>query len=61
MSVDRSGKTPLHYAASNGQANIIHILVQNYNCNINARSHGGETPLIKAIQFSKVAAVTTML
>ncbi|MBI2742795.1 MAG: ankyrin repeat domain-containing protein [Chlamydiales bacterium] len=43
--IDLLGRTPLHYAAMNGEINLVCLLVQEYNQNINACDLSGMTPL----------------
>ncbi len=44
------GRTALHYAAANNQLEAVRRLLK-FGANINARTVGGETPLIKATEM----------
>ena len=47
------GRTALHYAASNGCADLIVALIS-AGADVNSVTIGGETPLMKAVFFTKV-------
>jgi len=46
-----SGYTALHWAAKQGNLDLVKLLAGNYSANVNIRSHGGYTPLHLACQF----------
>jgi ankyrin repeat protein len=56
-SVNKSGWTPLHYAAAGPSAETVKILLT-YGARINARSPNGTTPLMMAAQYGSDAAVS---
>jgi ankyrin repeat protein len=57
---DGSQQTPMHYAASNGRVSIIDYLVA-HDCDINAASSSGLTPLHLAVQEQRIDAVKSLL
>ena len=46
-----SGFTALHWAAKHGNSDMVKLLAGNCGADVNARSHGGYTPLHLACQF----------
>lgn len=58
--VNKTGWTPLHYAASSGQLPLIELLIQN-NAYIDAESPNGTTPLMMASMYGTPAAVKLLL
>lgn len=58
--VNKTGWTPLHYAATTGQVNIIRLLLENH-AYIDAESPNGSTPLMMASMYGTTAAVTLLL
>ncbi|SDM42561.1 ankyrin repeat domain-containing protein [Polaromonas sp. JS666] len=58
--VNKTGWTPLHYAASNGNMAIISLLLEN-NAYIDAESPNGTTPLMMAAMYGTPAAVKLLL
>ena len=58
--VNKTGWTPLHYAASTGQVKIISLLLENH-AYIDAESPNGSTPLMMASMYGTVAAVKLLL
>ena len=58
--VNKTGWTPLHYAASTGQVNIIRLLLENH-AYIDAESPNGSTPLMMAGMYGTEAAVQLLL
>ena len=58
--VNKTGWTPLHYAASNGNMAIISLLLEN-NAYIDAESPNGTTPLMMAAFYGTPAAVKLLL
>ena len=58
--VNKTGWTPLHYAASSGQLPLINLLIQN-NAYIDAESPNGTTPLMMASMYGTPAAVKLLL
>ncbi|MBZ2210018.1 ankyrin repeat domain-containing protein [Massilia sp. R798] len=59
-SVNRSGWSPLHYAAAGGSADIARILVER-GAALNARAPGGLTPLMMAAREGQEPAVAVLL
>jgi len=58
---DKLGRTALHFAASIGtNLELIELLV-NKGADANAKSSGGETPLMKAIAFDNADAAKCLL
>jgi ankyrin repeat protein len=57
---DGNQRTPMHYAASNGYISIIDYLVA-HDCDINAASSSGLTPLHLAVQKHEIDAVESLL
>lgn len=58
--VNKTGWTPLHYAASSGQLAIIGQLLEN-SAYIDAESPNGTTPLMMAAMYGTTAAVKLLL
>ncbi len=58
--VNKTGWTPLHYAASNGHVEVIKLLLENY-AYIDAESPNGTTPLMMASLYGSVEAVKLLV
>lgn len=58
--VNKTGWTPLHYAASGGQLAIISMLLEN-SAYVDAESPNGTTPLMMAAMYGTPAAVKLLL
>jgi ankyrin repeat protein len=58
--VNKTGWTPLHYAASNGHLAIISLLLEQH-AYIDAESPNGTTPLMMAAMYGTTAAVKLLL
>jgi len=58
--VNKTGWTPLHYAATNGHLEIISLLLENH-AYIDAESPNGTTPLMMAAFYGTPAAVKLLL
>lgn len=58
--VNKTGWTPLHYAASGGHAALIGLLLEN-NAYIDAESPNGSTPLMMAAMYGSEASVKLLL
>jgi uncharacterized protein len=58
--VNKTGWTPLHYAASGGHVAIISLLLEN-SAYIDAESPNGTTPLMMAAMYGTPAAVKLLL
>ena len=58
--VNKTGWTPLHYAATSGQLTIMKVLLDNYAF-IDAQSPNGTTPLMMAAMYGSAAAVQLLL
>jgi uncharacterized protein len=58
--VNKTGWTPLHYAASSGQLTIMKVLLDNYAF-IDAQSPNGTTPLMMAAMYGSNEAVKLLL
>jgi len=58
--VNKTGWTPLHYAASSGQIEIIRMLLDQ-NAYIDAESPNGTTPLMMAAMYGTAEAVKLLL
>ena len=54
------GRTALHYASANGCGDLIIALIT-AGADLNSVTIGGETPLMKAVFFTKVDCVQTLL
>lgn len=58
--VNKTGWTPLHYAASGGHAELIGLLLEN-NAYIDAESPNGSTPLMMAAMYGSITSVNLLL
>ena len=58
--VNKTGWTPLHYAASTGQVAVIRLLIENH-AYIDAESPNGSTPLMLASMYGTAEAVKLLL
>ncbi|MDB5930547.1 MAG: Ankyrin [Polaromonas sp.] len=58
--INKTGWTPLHYAATTGQAAIISLLLEN-SAYIDAESPNGSTPLMMAAMYGSTEAVKVLL
>lgn len=58
--VNKTGWTPLHYAATSGQLPVISLLLEK-NAYIDAESPNGSTPLMMAAMYGTPAAVKLLL
>ena len=58
--VNKTGWTPLHYAASNGHVEVIKLLLENY-AYIDAESPNGSTPLMMASMYGNKESVKLLL
>jgi ankyrin repeat protein len=58
--VNKTGWTPLHYAASNGHVPVIKLLLENY-AYIDAESPNGTTPLMMASMYGSPESVKLLL
>ena len=58
--VNKTGWTPLHYAASSGQVKIIQLLLENH-AYIDAESPNGTTPLMMASMYANTETVQLLL
>lgn len=58
--VNKTGWTPLHYAASNGHVEVIKLLLENY-AYIDAESPNSSTPLMMASMYGSPEAVKLLL
>jgi ankyrin repeat protein len=58
--VNKTGWTPLHYAASGGMSAVIQLLLDHY-AYIDAESPNGSTPLMMAAMYGSADAVKTLL
>jgi len=58
---DNHGRTPLHYAASQGNNSVIKILIEQTNQDINPLTIGRETPLMKSLYFGRNASAKLLL
>jgi hypothetical protein len=58
--VNKTGWTPLHYAATGGHLAMIQLLLDNY-AYIDAESPNGSTPLMMAASYGSAAAVKLLL
>ncbi len=58
--VNKTGWTPLHYAATSGQLEIISLLLEN-NAYIDAESPNGSTPLMMAAMYGSPTVVKLLL
>jgi ankyrin repeat protein len=58
--VNKPDWTPLHYAASSGNAEVVQLLLDHY-AYIDAASPNGSTPLMMAAMYGSSAAVSTLL
>jgi uncharacterized protein len=58
--VNKTGWTPLHYAATSAHLEIIELLLENH-AYIDAESPNGTTPLMMAAKYGSPAAVKLLL
>ena len=58
--VNKTGWTPLHYAATNGHVDVIQLLLDNHAF-VDAGSPNGTTPLMMAAQYGSPQAVKLLL
>ena len=58
--INKTGWTPLHYAASSGQLALITLLLEN-SAYIDAESPNGTTPLMMAARYGSAASVKLLL
>jgi ankyrin repeat protein len=58
--VNKTGWTPLHYAATSGHAGLIRLLLENHAF-VDPQSPNGTTPLMMAAQYGSTAAVRLLL
>ena len=58
--VNKTGWTPLHYAGSSGQLDMIRLLLE-HSAYIDAESPNGSTPLMMAAMYGNDAAVQLLL
>ncbi len=58
--VNKTGWTPLHYAATSGQLQIMELLLEE-SAYIDAESPNGTTPLMMAAQYGTTSAVKLLL
>ena len=58
--VNKTGWTPLHYAATNGHLAVMELLLENH-AYIDAESPNGTTPLMMAAHYGTTAAVKLLL
>lgn len=58
--VNKTGWTPLHYAATTGQVAVIALLLDNY-AYIDAESPNGSTPLMMAAHYGSAESVQQLL
>ena len=58
--VNKTGWTPLHYAATTGQVAVINMLLENY-AYIDAESPNGSTPLMMAAHYGSTESVQQLL
>ena len=58
--VNKTGWTPLHYAATSGHVSVMKLLLENY-AYIDAASPNGSTPLMMASMYGSVQAVQLLL
>ncbi|MDR2851777.1 MAG: ankyrin repeat domain-containing protein [Burkholderiaceae bacterium] len=59
--VNKSGWTPLHYAATSGQVQIMRTLIEDHHAAIDAKSPNGTTPLMMAAGYGNDEAVKLLL
>ena len=58
--INKSGWTPLHYAATGGDAEIVATLLK-HHASVDARAPNGSTPLMMAAMFGSTEAVKKLL
>lgn len=57
---DIYGRSALHYAAANGNVQLVRILIE-IGVNPNITNNAGETPLMKACQFIELGTIEYLL
>ena len=58
--VNKTGWTPLHYAATNGHVHVMNLLLE-HHAYIDAESPNGTTPLMMAAHYGTAAGVKLLL
>jgi hypothetical protein len=58
---DNSGWTALHWASSNGRAEVMRELLKRHDANVNAQNNGGITPLMCACDKGHLMAATILI
>ena len=59
--LDACGSTPLHIAAICGQQEVVNLLIIKYNCPVDIRNEGNETPLHLACYKGHLNVVKTLV
>ena len=57
---DKEERTPLHFAAEEGHANVVRMLIES-EADINAQDYNGWTPLMTAVEHGHIDVVETLL
>ena len=57
----RSGRSPLHFAAMNGMAEAVQILMEHFDSDVNLRNNAGQSPLERAADSGSVGVVKILL